>query len=218
MIRKAPSLSAAVVFALLALSINAHGQATDAPKVEVGAQFSTLSVRRPDFFNETEHQPGFGGRLTYNLTDNVALEAEGNFFPTRGTTSISTGGRALQGQFGVKAGRRFDRFGVFAKARPGLVSFDGALQFRGTENIIFEGQTFTVPRFQIARKTHFSTDLGGVLEFYPSRRIVTRFDFGDTIIRYGQRETFGSASQPIVNAPSTIRHNFQFTAGVGFRF
>ncbi len=218
MIRKALNLSAAAVFALLALCVGASAQATDAPKVEVGVQFSTLSVRRPDFFNATEHQPGFGGRFTYNLTDNVAVEAEGNFFPTRGRTSISTGGRTLQGQFGVKAGKRFERFGVFAKARPGLVSFDGALRSAGTETIIFEGESFVVPRFTLARKTHFSTDLGGVLEFYPSRRIVTRFDFGDTIIRYGERETFGFASQPIVTAPATVRHNFQFSAGVGFRF
>ena len=32
---------------------------------------------------------------------------------------------------------------------------------------------------------YFSMDVGGVVEFYPSRRIVTRLDIGDTIIRYG---------------------------------
>jgi len=32
---------------------------------------------------------------------------------------------------------------------------------------------------------YFSMDVGGVVEFYPSRRIVTRPDIGDTIIRYG---------------------------------
>src|SRR3712207_8974594 len=39
------------------------------------------------------------------------------------------------------------------------------------------GQTFTFPTFDDTRRTYFSADLGGVLEFYPSSRVVTRFDF-----------------------------------------
>jgi hypothetical protein len=69
-------------------------------------------------------------------------------------------------------------------------------------------------------------DVGGVLEFYPSRRIVVRFDGGDTIIRYNQR-TFdflvfpmGSTTPVLtpITQPAYTTHNFQFTAGVGFRF
>ena len=62
-------------------------------------------------------------------------------------------------------------------------------------------------------------DVGGVVEFYPSSRIVTRFDFGDTIIRYGEyrRESF-VASVPFLSRPPETKHNFQFSAGVGFRF
>jgi hypothetical protein len=68
-------------------------------------------------------------------------------------------------------------------------------------------------------------DIGGVLEFYPTRRVVTRFDFGDTIIRYGAttiNSIDGPAGGPFVTTPITIngetRHSFQFSAGVGFRF
>lgn len=62
--------------------------------------------------------------------------------------------------------------------------------------------------------------MGGVLEFYPSRKIVTRFDLGDTIIRYGERNALSpdSLSTTLVVIPAEIEHNFQFSAGLGFRF
>lgn len=219
MIRKALSLSAAV-FTLLALCVGASAQATDAPKVEVGVQFTSLSIQPPDFFAGTEHRPGFGGRLTYNLTDHVAVEGEGNFFPTRGIATFATGGNAAQGQFGVKAGKRWEKFGIFAKARPGFVSFSRALRLAGTETVVFDGQSFVVPRYERDRRTSFSTDLGGVIELYPSRRLMARFDIGDTIIRHGERQMpgFGPPTPMTINVPREYRHNFQFSAGIGFRF
>jgi hypothetical protein len=55
--------------------------------------------------------------------------------------------------------------------------------------------------------------------------LVTRFDLGDTIIRYGSSTFNGlstDASGTITIFPIPINaetsHNFQFTAGVGFRF
>lgn len=36
----------------------------------------------------------------------------------------------FQGQFGGKIGKRFDRWGVFGKARPGFVGFSRVLQNR----------------------------------------------------------------------------------------
>jgi hypothetical protein len=197
----------------------ALAQAEDAPKVEVGAQFSSLSLTPPEDFLGTENKPGFGARFTYNLTDNVAVEAEGNFFTTKSRLGISVGGRAEQLQAGVKAGKRFERVGFFLKARPGFVSFDEALQI-GEEQVTFEGTPFLIPRFTRVRRTHFSMDVGAVLELYPTRRTMVRFDAGDTIIRYGERNDFTTfPSVPMLTrAPSEIKHNFQFTAGVGYRF
>src|SRR2546426_287211 len=45
---------------------------------------------------------GFGGRIGYNISEYVTLEAEGNFFPS---DRDSDGGRKTQGLFGVKAGK-----------------------------------------------------------------------------------------------------------------
>jgi hypothetical protein len=83
-------------------------------------------------------------------------------------------------------------------------------------------QPFPFPIFHFGRRTYFSFDLGGVLEFYPSSRIVTRFDGGDTMIRYGSIELplivpFGSSIGSIFIPAETI-HSFEFSAGVGFRF
>ncbi|HEV7860781.1 MAG TPA: outer membrane beta-barrel protein, partial [Pyrinomonadaceae bacterium] len=211
---------------LLLAFINVRAQEDDVPKVEVGGQFSSLGIRKPDvaglFISATGGQvptePGFGGRITYNFNRHFALEAEGNFFPHKNFTDLGTGGRVLQGQFGVKAGKRFEKFGIFAKARPGFVSFSEALVKTGTETFDFGGGVFTFPVFGTRRKTYFSADVGGVIEFYPSRRIVTRFDAGDTIIRYGKLTSpFFFPGQPVTDTSHT-QHNFQVSAGIGFRF
>ena len=213
--------AALVLLCLFSAPGDARAQATDAPKVEVGVQFTSLTMS--DGFRGSDSEPGFGGRITYNLTDSVALETQFDFFPNgerfRGSRN---GGRIAQGLFGVKAGKRFEKFGVFGKARPGFTSF-GA----GRREIV----VLTTPppdpifgpalRLEQHRETHFSADVGAVLEFYPTRRIVTRFDAGDTIIRYGDttRTFFDAAGTPqSFPFPGETRHNFQFSAGVGFRF
>jgi outer membrane protein with beta-barrel domain len=202
----------------------AQAQSDETKKFEVGAQFSSLSldeVRGTGTGTRTE--PGFGGRFTYNVTDNFALEAEGNFFPVRNRfRAFINGGQTVEGLFGVKIGKRYKRFGIFGKARPGFIRFSqGRTEFDITEP--------TTDPFSITARTrsltYFATDIGGVMEFYPSRRIVTRFDLGDTIIRYGQM-TFTSITGtpdgtlvPLqVFFSSNPKHNFQFSAGVGFRF
>jgi hypothetical protein len=210
----------AIVLALLVFAEGARAQEQDAPKLEVGIQYSSLSANIPGFFGGggTETAVGVGGRVTYNLTDYFAVEAEGNLSPSDIPRSFVTGGASQQVQAGVKVGRRWRRFGLFAKARPGFISFGETFT---PAQVTAGGETFV--QFQRERKTHFSMDVGGVLEFYPSPRTLVRFDAGDTIIRYGEHpESFSFASPAgaplITQAPSETRHNFQFTAGVGFRF
>jgi Outer membrane protein beta-barrel domain len=207
----------ASVSALLVLSAAARAQGKDAPKFEVGAEFSSLSVRSPDFAG-TQDAAGAGARFTYNVNESVAVEAAGYVYRRLKFSDSAVGGSAAQMQFGLKAGRRFQHFGLFAKARPGFVLFGDVPTPVGTQVLNLEGQQFVVPVFESRRKTYYSTDVGGVLEFYPSRRLVTRFDFGDTIIRYGARTAAIFSPATTLEAPAATRHNFQFTAGVGFRF
>jgi hypothetical protein len=205
----------------------ATGHAEKKQRFEVGAQFSSFSFteaehfagsppfQAPFEFRDTRTQVGFGGRFAYNVTSNFALEAQGDFFPRDALlfNNARAGGRTLQVQSGIKLGKRFERFGIFGKARPGVVSFSNTISFDGFANL----QGFPIPRFHLKRSTYFSMDLGGVLEFYPSRRIVTRFDGGDTMIRYRRIELPFGISEVTVTPAETI-HSFEFGAGVGFRF
>jgi hypothetical protein len=74
---------------------------------------------------------------------------------------------------GIKGGKRWDRFGVFGKVRPGLASYSAVIK-----------QASPTLSFQPGRRTDPSLDVGGVLEFYVSRKMLLRYDFGDTIIHY----------------------------------
>jgi len=139
---------------------------------------------------------------------------------------FATGGTVQQAKFGIKIGKRYNRFGVFAKVRPGFVSFGNTFKLTSTLVQRVPGGVFSpFTEYGSERKTHFATDLGGVLEFYPSRRLVVRFDAGDTIIHYGEHNEvrYGNVittpdTLPIFKAAAQAKHNFQFTAGIGFRF
>jgi hypothetical protein len=199
----------------------AEAQKEELKQFEVGAQFTSLSIRE-GFNPRTE--PGVGGRFTYNLTDYLALEAEGNFFVrSDGSNAFRTGGRATEALAGVKFGKRYKTFGIFGKVRPGLISFSqGAVDFTLVNNA--PGASFPI-EVRTRRLTHFAADIGAVLEFYPSRRIMTRLDAGDTIIHFGEMtvNSFtltapGTFAPFRFSFPSDTSHNFQFSAGVGFRF
>jgi hypothetical protein len=214
----------------VAASSTAAGGArpSEATRFEAGAHFTSLSFSpiRQLFSlplipgpSMTITELGFGGRFTFNLTQYLAVEAETNLLPRERGIAVGASGRVTQGQFGVKAGKRFRSFGVFGKARPGFVSFGKSFKQVGTQTVTFFGEQIVFGVFEIGRRTFYSTDVGGVLELYPSRRWVVRFDAGDTIIRYGERSIGTNTLHPaIIFAPPETRHNFQFTSGVAFRF
>lgn len=177
------------------------------PRFEVGAQFSSLNR------NNEGGRNGFGGRFTYNFNKYVAAEAETNFFPGE-----EFNGRAAQAVFGAKVGKRWNKFGIFGKARPGFVYYSAGKSevFANPDNSL---------RFTREGTTNFALDVGGVLEFYPSKKLVTRFDFGDTIVRQGGQTINSVILNPNGNYENRTftlrgqtRHYFQFSAGIGFRF
>lgn len=208
----------AAVIAVLLLHSVALAQSQELPKFEVAAEFTSLE--RGDFTDRTD--PGFGGRFTYNLNRVFSLEAAGYFFPKE-CFSCANNGRVTQAFGGVKVGKRFESWGIFAKARPGVVSFS-----QGQFDVIPTGPVTPTSFFEIQRSrvTSFATDIGGVLEFYPSKRIVTRFDAGDTIIHFTRQTNNQFTFDPQTNLvvigpvvrPARTTHSFQFMASVGFRF
>ena len=213
-----------VIYVLMALTVflgtqNGYAQSDDQKKFEVGVQFSALGINDPqalsDLFPRTEL--GIGGRLAYNLNRHFALEAEVNLFPRdyRKVRTNFTGGRMTEGLFGLKAGLRKNKFGIFGKVRPGFES-SGRAEIAKFPNS--NGPDRQNPfGFEDMRATQFALDVGGVLELYPSRRTIVRFDFGDTIVRY-PGIPFTQIPQGTVTVTSLYPNKFQFSAGFGFRF
>ena len=211
------SFIAAVIGMFLLHSV-VFSQSQEPPKFELAAEFTTLE--RGDGF-EARTEPGLGGRFTFNLNRTFSLEAAGYFFP-RDCFGCVNDGRVIQAVGGVKAGKRLESWGIFGKARPGIVSFSD-----GETNFFPVGPVTPTSFFEVKRSrvTSFATDIGAVLEFYPSKRIVTRFDAGDTIIYFTRRTTNTFRFDPVTSTtfvspssrPARTTHNFQFAASVGFR-
>jgi hypothetical protein len=201
-----PLLLTAIMFASVAVAQSKKD------KIEIGVQSTSLTLVHPDFPSFDDTQAGIGGRVTYNFNRSIAAEAEINFFPQK-QFILTADGSAIQAQFGVKLGKRFEKFGLFGKVRPGFLSVNRVGSF------IPGSQSGTTPNFTIERRAFFTIDTGGVLELYPSRRTVVRFEAGDTAIRHPARfgQIFITSPSVELIRPAKFNHNFQFTAGVAFR-
>ena len=227
-----------VVFTTTTLSAQ-----TDDRKLEVGVQFSTLdlSIGRATVFSifpcfvppcpvtqttsgQREMEPGFGARVGYNFNRFLTIEAETNFFPRERRFE---GGRKVQLLAGAKAGKRFHKFGVFAKARPGILRLSkGDYRFgNGGCPAVFPPP---VGCFEAIAKSRFAFDAGGIVEVYPTAHTLIRFDAGDTMVRYKARNVAvviepnngvpPAARVVVVPAPAQTMHNLQLSVGFGFRF
>jgi hypothetical protein len=100
---------------------------------------------------------------------------------------------ATQGLFGIKAGTRTKHVGIFAKARPGFQT-----------NFVVNDREQAV----------FALDVGGVVEVYPNRHVVLRFDAGDVIIPFGNR----LVGEGLFAQRLGTTHNVQCALGVAVRF
>jgi len=214
-----------LIIALLLSQLGAKDSNAQSEKLkfEVGAQFSALRFGDLDVT-----EPGLGGRFAYNLNDNLALEAEGNFFPNKQGQDeqygFLQGGRKTQALFGAKVGMRRERIGFFGKVRPGFVRFSNF-----ERNLLVCLPGVPCPPQPPARfsETDFALDVGGVVELYPSRRSLLRIDVGDTIIHStsgeeilipGVVQSREGTFRSVVRITRSTSHNLQINVGVGFRF
>ncbi len=194
-----------------------HAQTSDVPKYEVAGEFT--SMQRANFSGGTES--GVGARFTFNLNKIFSLETAAYYLP-RTCFSCEHNGTVTEVFGGLKVGKRFEKWGIFAKARPGFVSFS-----RGEFNIVPAAGPPSFPfDFEVKRVNSFAIDAGAVVEFYPSRHIVTRFDVGETIIHFSRRRFNTVVSDPTgtvftlvpITVPAENTGNFQFMTSVGWRF
>ena len=177
---------------LMAPAPNAQAQSkSETPKVEVGVNYTLLRTNGAGIIDSTSDS-GVGGRITYNLANSLAIEAEFNSFPQDGRINLASlaaiDSHKTQGLFGVKYGMRSEKWGIFGKLRPGFVRFSEGSSPIGSP------------------ATEFALDLGGVFELYPTRPVALRFDVGDTLIRFS---SLGSGF---------TSNNLQISTGLAFRF
>jgi hypothetical protein len=168
-------------------------------RIELGAQ---TSVMTGNYDSGLDSDFGFGGRFTYNFSRYIALDTQLDFYPSQHRSpDFQEGGQRLAGFAGMKAGWRRNKFGLFWKVRPGFLSFS-------------EVPELNTPEFR--RVTHLALDLGGVLELYPSRRILIRIDAGEMLARYGERTTPLTPGAFLI-APGEIAPFFQTSVGLSYR-
>lgn len=187
------ALTPAAITLLLICASNAQAQEKN-PKYEFGIHYSTLNISE-----RSDNDSGAGLRFTYNFNDYLGVDAETTYFPNRREGSA---GNERQGLFGVRAGKRNSRYGVFAKARPGVTSFYSL----GNPGVFALGQT------------RFALDVGGVFEYYPVRNLAVRVDAGDTMVRFKTGDYFVQGSGTRMFVQNKLSHNFQMNLGVAFRF
>jgi hypothetical protein len=176
-------------------------------KWEAGPLFCTMLIAREGPTDGVRTEPGFGGYASYRLYKVFYFDTDLLYFP-RGTGSSGPhdGGTIFQGLFGVKGGIRRNHFGIFGKVRPGFHSYSDALS-----GVTLSGaETFD-------RSTNFVLDLGGILDFYPTKHGTLRLEAGDTHIYFGTRDlNIAGAPQPV--GGGSLRHTIQFASGYGWRF
>jgi hypothetical protein len=206
----APSRSRLLVgfLAIVFADISPAFAQTPDTRFELAGQLSAL---RLSDFNDTN--VGFGGRLTYDLTRFVAIEGEFNFFPQDDVTvtgsapgfSVEYQRRRSEALFGTKIGLRGERMGVFGRVRTGFAHLSN--QGVGCGGDLCALVLLVAPVYQ----TEFALDLGGTVEFYPSRRLVARFDLGSL------RSWHRSAAPPCWTGDCTSKNlSSRFSVGVRF--
>lgn len=192
----------------------------NAPKLEIGPQFSVLKLKfvykiPGNDVQADDYWVGVGGRVTYNITDNLAVEGTLEKFLTdvrKPTSFLSSAQPDVQGFAGLKAGVRRQKFGVFGKLRPGFTRFTPVLDCTAID----------FASCSEVGDTSFSLDAGGVVEGYVSRRFMVRGDVGALYLRHRDTTLFfsgepGHPAQLFTN-PGFKKVTLHFSVGVGFRF
>ncbi len=168
------------------------GESENSHRFEVGAQLPILRSSQPAYSGMV----GVGGRFGYTPKRYVTVEGEYNILASQNND--------VYGQqyavFGAKAGWRTPQIGVFAKVRPGFMTF--------------RPSPYGIPT---TSGTKPMLEIGGVVELYSPRlpNLYTRFDMGDAVVFFGSPLILPNAVRPSRDA--TV-HNVQITLGIGVRF
>jgi len=142
-----------------------------------------------------ETPTGYGFRFTYAAyLPLISFDAELNSFPAHSSGNFGQ----TQAFFGLKAGGRVGRWGVFVKVRPGLAHFYGG----------------AAPQ-RLSQRNNFALDIGGGVEYYFVPHIGLRWDLSDVMTHFGSGTLSFGPGNP-VGVPLGTHGNFQTTVGIVF--
>jgi hypothetical protein len=212
-------------------SLSPADNSSAAPRFTAGAQYSLMTLARGLSSEiETVSTPGqlpqalvfvdqnfvrsesaAGGFFTWNFSKYVGLDSGFLLFPRNMQfDTAQDGGRMLQAVGGIRAGLRLGRLGVFAKVRPGI------LTFTSTEQRV----TGFPPYFVILSPfTNVALDAGGIIEYYASPRFTFRLDAGQTSLYYRERTVpLPASGESPEQFPAFWLNAMQVTVGIGYRF
>jgi hypothetical protein len=151
----------------------------------------------------TEPIAGVHGSFNFNqyFAIDSSLSFTGNTPYDQGDDSYRTGGHASEFLFGAKGTARGRRWGLFASAEPGLLSWSHVLLDRS-----FAATPTPTIGSNFGRRNSFVIDLGGGVEFSPRPPTRVRIQVGDLLVRSNTRyastydgTTYVIASDPWVN-------------------
>ena len=190
----------------LLVGLASLSRAQDSPgRFEAGGNFTALHNPGGNGFG-----PGIDGSVNFGRF--LALDASFNWLAAR-PISVENNSLVFSGFFGLKAGKRFQHFGVFGKARPGFITAGKVLREFDVQTIL----PSNVISQRDARLTQFALDAGGVLEYYASRRWTLRYDFSDAIIRSEPLILLIEGQRQNAFTPH-FTNNFQFSTSIRYRF
>ncbi len=177
----------AVVLLILVMACGLTAQ-DPLPRGSAGVDFTIVDLKALG-----EKPIGIGGSFSYFLHPNVAADTSVAYYPANPSGNF---GETVT-LFGAKIGVRNENFGVFAKARPGVIHLGGSF---------FD--------LRLDSKTYFAFDTGVVLEYYPRRSVYLRMEVSDLAI------PFHGATYRISVPPAILgtTHNLQTAFGIGVRF
>lgn len=208
-------MSYARVFSILLLIglLTGGRAAAQAPEARfaVAAQISALRLADVDATNA-----GIGGRLSFDLAPWLAMEGDLVYFPRERFESPAFSdltpdlrlaySRERVGVFaGPRMGVRGGRLGLFGRIQPGFTRLTHrSVECRGDDcaRVLL---LIAPPQY----RTEFAVQVGGAVEFYPSRRTIARIDLGSTLVRHR------SLAPPCDDCTS---RNLFSSVGIGFRF
>lgn len=179
---------------------------------DAGVLFALQPRVQPDF-QFLDPYPTWGIWASWNFSrhlswDTALMHSGRNAGPTE-TIDYQAGGRAFEALTGVKAGIRRNHMGYFAKVHSGTITFGK------TERQINRNPDGSIDLVE-GMFTNFVLDTGGVIEVYPSRHSIIRFDVGSATPFYQPKSVISLGET--YHIPSSTASSMLVSFGAGLRF